>query len=227
MKTIILLTTTGMLISLMLSCKKGCTDEQATNYNSKAKKDDGSCTYSNAHEVTLDDEILFFEMDFDGMEQDEKVGYDDYEMYSSSYKNYSGGESHAVMFTSIFSNLNQKQRSFNITKGILVYPGNWTAPETDYEAFFAPGVYEYDENGSEEGIVISFTDANGVDYITNVGAQPGSSKFEIMDSREEFDGSTQRMKVLCEFTCKIYEVDNPSVSHTITNGVFLGYFDNF
>lgn len=31
------------------SCKKeGCTDENATNYNSKAKKDDGSCSYPDA-----------------------------------------------------------------------------------------------------------------------------------------------------------------------------------
>ncbi len=30
----------------MTSCKKGCTDETAENYNSKAKKDDNSCTYA-------------------------------------------------------------------------------------------------------------------------------------------------------------------------------------
>lgn len=30
----------------MTSCKKGCTDETAENYNEKAKKDDGSCTYA-------------------------------------------------------------------------------------------------------------------------------------------------------------------------------------
>lgn len=29
----------------MTSCKKGCTDETATNYDEKAKKDDGSCEY--------------------------------------------------------------------------------------------------------------------------------------------------------------------------------------
>lgn len=37
----------------MTSCKKGCTDETAENYNEKAKKDDGSCTYAqtNTNEV--------------------------------------------------------------------------------------------------------------------------------------------------------------------------------
>ena len=214
-------------VLLSSSCKKGCTDETASNYDEKAKKDDGTCTYSIPHVVSLDDDILFFEMDFDGVIHDEKVGYDDYVAYSSSYKNFDGSNSNAVMFTSVHSNLSQNQRAFNITKGILVYSGNWTAPETDFEAYFAPGQYAYDMVGDEEGIVLTFTDQNGVEYITNVGTQPASSKFEVIDSREEFDGSKQRMKVHCEFNCVIYEVDNPSVSHTISNGVFLGYFDNF
>lgn len=42
------------------SCKKeGCTDETATNYNEDAKKDDGTCTYTN------DEELATFKMKFD------------------------------------------------------------------------------------------------------------------------------------------------------------------
>jgi len=38
-----------MCLVISISCrKKGCTDPAATNYNSEAKKDDGSCTYASA-----------------------------------------------------------------------------------------------------------------------------------------------------------------------------------
>lgn len=47
---------TAALAVSTVSCKKeGCTDETATNYNSEAKKDDGSCTYAEepADETTV------------------------------------------------------------------------------------------------------------------------------------------------------------------------------
>lgn len=46
MKNIFLLLTFGLLLTTITSCKKeGCTDNNATNYNSDAKEDDESCTY--------------------------------------------------------------------------------------------------------------------------------------------------------------------------------------
>ena len=48
----------GGLLTLTPSCKKGCTDTAANNFDEKAKKDDGSCTFDVADtwysEVTID-----------------------------------------------------------------------------------------------------------------------------------------------------------------------------
>ncbi len=41
----------------MMSCKKGCTDEKATNYYDKAKRDDGTCTYTSSLEIQIDHSV--------------------------------------------------------------------------------------------------------------------------------------------------------------------------
>ena len=46
MKNIFYFLILGIFLTPLASCKKsGCTDPTASNYSSKAKKDDGSCTY--------------------------------------------------------------------------------------------------------------------------------------------------------------------------------------
>ncbi len=50
-KSYVLLLTLALGVSGLTGCKReGCTDEAATNYNEKAKKDDGSCEYE---DITL------------------------------------------------------------------------------------------------------------------------------------------------------------------------------
>lgn len=49
-----ILATAIVLSSMAVSCKKkGCTDPNATNYNEKAKKDDGTCEYPASTEETV------------------------------------------------------------------------------------------------------------------------------------------------------------------------------
>ena len=52
-KTLFLLAIASMVVATTSCKKKGCTDQTALNYNEKAKKDDGSCTYAEDGVVEL------------------------------------------------------------------------------------------------------------------------------------------------------------------------------
>ncbi|MEX2485638.1 MAG: hypothetical protein WED10_13790, partial [Brumimicrobium sp.] len=61
---------------MMTSCKKkGCTDETATNYNTEAQKDDGSCVYSDP-ETNPEMESSTYEYEFNNGQVVETEAYD-------------------------------------------------------------------------------------------------------------------------------------------------------
>ena len=60
-KSLLILTLAGA--SVFTSCKKkGCTDHHAENFDAKAKKDDGSCTYAPVADTETDFKILFHQL---------------------------------------------------------------------------------------------------------------------------------------------------------------------
>lgn len=65
-----------MFTLVFTGCKKdGCTDSKATNYEKKAKTDDGSCTYPNATlEIELDHFVGTEQLEFDTMKYLSAVG---------------------------------------------------------------------------------------------------------------------------------------------------------
>jgi hypothetical protein len=56
-KILLLLAILSMTIATTSCKKKGCTDQTAVNYNEKAKKDDGSCTYNEDGLIELSGEL--------------------------------------------------------------------------------------------------------------------------------------------------------------------------
>jgi hypothetical protein len=59
-----------LLVSLAASCKKeGCTDKNALNYDSKAKKDDGTCKYDTSKPNPLDPAVAVYTGQFEAAQK--------------------------------------------------------------------------------------------------------------------------------------------------------------
>lgn len=222
------------MLTLLSNCaKKGCTDSTASNFEEKAKKDDGSCTYPNEGDaiavitspsgVSVESSRMV-KFDFDGSAVLLEVGVNGVQHYSGKTKNYDGINSNAVFFSQLYPSMGGAE-SFTVSKGKLVFPGAFAAPNGDFEAFFTKGVYAMDSTASEEDVFFSFVDANGVVYSSKSSSQTGSN-FEILDVKDVSTSSSQILKVLAVFNVKMYNESDITDVKEITNGELVLQFKN-
>jgi hypothetical protein len=146
---------------------------------------------------------------------------------SASLATSSGGTSTAS-YDAYYYNNNGNYTYFSVEKGTLYTPGIGRPDEAAFRQFFAVGQYNYSSTSSPallNGIVIEHRDDNGVTWVSNKGTadQTGSS-FNIVSNKEETNFGDQQMKIYATFNCKVYD-DNGN-SKILTNGKFVGYFEN-
>ncbi len=216
-----------MLFTLAFSsCKtEGCTDPNSLSYNPDADKDDGSCTYltpsgSIYGSIDLDSDPTF-SFEIDGA-LTEYSGYPQYGMSGTS--GLTGVISNLIRETGFYDD-DLEYTIISINKGIHTFPtGDLT--DADFLAYFASGHYSYAPLNSDDGIVIQVGKTTGEIYKSNLGSQTGAT-FEIIESEEDLTVGYNYVKTYCTFSCKLYNVDNPTDYITITNGKLVSHYGNF
>jgi hypothetical protein len=200
----VLLLETLMLVSiLMFGCKKeGCIDETAANYDEEAKKDDGSCEYSEegVNDVSVlkskfyssattfvitDDKIVITTTN----EPDHKSMY--YDQSNALYEAYD--EPNNPDFKQNPNNITAQSYEFTIPR----YPAeasNKTATEFD-----AIGV-----------------SVNGVVFF-NQNAAPGDDILDELNTFDQYEGHPQNQGVYH------YHIEPVYLTQTISNDAFVGF----
>ncbi len=219
--------TIGLILLFTLnfvSCKKkGCTDSAATNYDSDAKKDDGSCVYPDptpSVPVININSTTQYSFDLDGVNFTPPSDGSIANSYSID-KEVGETNTYASWSSSFYDFVNEFDL-IGITKGVKQYETG-TLTGTEFANYFAPGTYPFASSTSENGIIINYGEISGNNYYSNLGDQTGSS-FSIIATKNEYFASELHVKVYAEFNCKVYNSTNPSEFKTITNAKFVGHF---
>jgi len=113
----------------------------------------------------------------------------------------------------------------SVNWGTLIYPSGYNRPDTaTFRTYFTTGAKTY-SNSAANGIEITMYDGTTA-WSTSLGAQTGST-FNVDAVKQQYllgASGDQYMKFKASFSCKLYS--SGGASKTITNGVFIGYFDN-
>ena len=145
----------------------------------------------------------------------------------SSNKNIggSGATNNSATYSSSILDNATYTKGITINKGTVTFPLSSNMPDTTtFKTFFAVGTYPYSINYTN-GIEVAWTDPNGNMYSTSLGAgtQTGSS-FKIVSEQTTTILGYYNVKILANFSCTLYNSIGSSVQ--LTNGVFVGYFEN-
>jgi len=112
---------------------------------------------------------------------------------------------------------------FGVEKGTIYTPGIGRPSEEAFRAFFAVGNVNYSPNNLD-GIMIEHRAADGTMWTTDKGTADQTGSLFKIEAVKETNDSYQNIKVYATFNCKLYD-DNGN-SKTLTNGKFVGYFEN-
>ena len=207
----------------LVSCKKeGCTNPTATNYDSSAEKDDGSCVLPITNSTSTNNNAINGPLKYSFvMDGTTTSGESTIDIFAGTSSDKEIGQSQTTaIWSSFFFNDPQNYTVIDVLKGIQTYSGSLS--DDDFADYFAPGNYTYADL-SEEGVAIAIGLPNGTYYDSKYGPQSGSS-FEIVSIKKEYSGFDLYVKVHVEFNCKVYNTNDPSDVKTITNGVYVNHF---
>lgn len=215
-KRLLILMYVTFSIGLFQSCKKekGCTNPLATNFNSEAQEDDGSCILNSYQNNVVADSNFYFKATIDGKEVNFQYGKNGYK-HGAGYGSQSyGSDEFLEQSFGLYV-----EGGINNTGGATIYKHFPNGLEScdEIKDMFVVGTYSYgDENNWVDGAQVYYDDENGTRWATDQGTKDQTgSKFEITEQIEGGNDYSEETTT-AKFNCTLY--DNNGNSMILTNG---------
>ncbi len=192
-----------------------------------SKKDDTPAPApTGSSEITIESPWQY-SVNIGGTTYSNKTGVNDFQgNFSWSASLSTPPDSSQTTFSSGLLNNNSLNFAFDIELGTIYFSGN-RVEENKFISFIHTGNYLY-SNGAANGIIVGWIDGNGQFWSTDkgVGTQTGSL-FTITDVKPlGLVFSNYEIKFKAKFNCILYN-DITGQSMTLTDGVYVGVFENF
>ena len=132
--------------------------------------------------------------------------------FTSSIEYYAGGPSGTPL----------GETNFRVTIGTM-HNYDYTTTNNVFKAFFPVTSYTVRKSlTAGNGVILSWTDASGVEWSTANGDQTGSTFSITSESDEPDPGGNFYLKAVMQFTCKLY--NSSGTMKQVTSGEMTGLF---